>query len=342
MKNNFCNCEPKIKKIIFVFSIDLFVFLQYNEIFYIKIVTRHYQMKLTKSFFFLFPFYVFLSTFLSGCGAYKSSILFKTDGNIDNAKFAAAMVNAEKNYVIKKFDFLGINIFTNKGEVLLDPNGELKMTPEQQGRQQQNMSMAMGGGMIMGGGVMGGGGASGASVQFAFPRYLVNETGKISMPVIGEVKIEGLTLYQADSLISKVFAAHYKDVFAISRLLNRRVVVLGALGNRVLSLENENMNLVEVIGIAGDLGITARADNIRLIRNVMTKPEIQIVNLTTWEGMKAANLRVEPGDIIYIEPRRRIYRQELLRDISSAVGSFASILSVVASTLTAIIVIQKL
>jgi polysaccharide export outer membrane protein len=282
---------------------------------------------------------------LSGCGAYKNSILFKTDGNIDNAKFVSAMSNAEKNYVVKKFDYLGISIFTNKGEILLDPNGEIKTTAEQQAKQQQNMSMAMGGGML-GGGMQGmgnvGGGVQGASVQFAFPRYLVNETGMVSMPIVGDVKLEGLNLYQVDSLISKTFAPHYKDVFAISRLLNRRVIVLGALGNRILSLENENMNLVEVIAMAGNLGIAARADNIRLIRNVGTKPEIQLVNLTTWEGMKAANLRVETGDIIYIEPRRRVYRQEVLQDIGSVFGSVAGILSAITAAATTILLINKL
>lgn len=307
---------------------------------YLKL--RTHNIVFFHRFFLSFLAFLSLLTF-SGCGAYKNSILFKTDGNIDNAKFVSAMSNAEKNYVVKKFDYLGISIFTNKGEILLDPNGEIKTNAEQQAKQQQNLSMAMGGGMV-GGGIGGAvqGGQSGASVQFAFPRYLVNETGMVAMPIIGDVKLEGLNLYQVDSLISKVFAPHYKEVFAISRLLNRRVIVLGALGNRILSLENESMNLVEVIAMAGNLGITARADNIRLIRNVSTKPEIQLVNLTTWEGMKAANLRVETGDIIYIEPRRRVYRQEFLQDIGSVLGSISGILSAITAAATTILLINKL
>jgi polysaccharide export outer membrane protein len=304
-----------------------------------------YQKLRIKNISFFHRFFLSSVAFLSlltfsGCGAYKNSILFKTDGNIDNAKFVSAMSNAEKNYVVKKFDYLGISIFTNKGEILLDPNGEIKTNAEQQAKQQQNMSMAMGGGLLGGG--LGGGNVQGASVQFAFPRYLVNETGMVAMPIVGDVKLEGLNLYQVDSLISKTFAPHYKEVFAISRLLNRRVIVLGALGNRILSLENENMNLVEVIAMAGNLGIAARADNIRLIRNVGTKPEIQLVNLTTWEGMKAANLRVETGDIIYIEPRRRVYRQEVLQDIGSVFGSVAGILSAITAAATTILLINKL
>ncbi len=283
----------------------------------------------------------------SGCGAYKSSILFKTDGNTDNAKFLAAMKDAEKNYIIKKFNYLGINIFTNKGEMLLDPNGELKFTAEQLARTQQNMSMAMGGGLINGGQVGGGvlgqtGSIQGSTTQFAFPRYAVTEKGTIFMPVIGELKIEGLTIYQADSLITKAFSQHYKEVYAISKVLNRRVIILGALGNRIISIDNENMNIVEVISMAGNLGIAARADNIRLIRNVMTKPEIQILNLTTWEGLKAANLRVEPDDIIYIEPRRRIYRQETLQDIAAVFNTVGGLLSTIGTlVLTGIVIFRN-
>lgn len=295
--------------------------------------------KLFKKILYCISFLLIIISF-SSCGAYKSSILFKTDGNTDNAKFLAAMKDAEKNYVIRKFNYLGINIFTNKGEMLLDPNGELKYTPEQLGRTQQNMNMAMGGGMGIGG-IGGIGGVQGGGTQFAFPRYAVTEQGTIFMPVIGELKIEGLTIFQADSLITKAFSQHYKDVYAISRVLNRRVIVLGALGNRIISLDNENMNIVEVISMAGNLGITARADNIRLIRNVMTKPEIQILNLTTWEGLKAANLRVEPDDIIYIEPRRRIYRQETLQDIASVFGTVGGLLSTIGTLALAWAVLFK-
>lgn len=301
--------------------------------------------KITKYFLHLVLFCC-VTLSLSSCGAYKSSILFKTDGNTDNAKFIAAMTDAEKNYVIKKFHGLGINIFTNKGEMLLDPNGELKYTPEQQARIQQNMSAAMFGGAI--GGVIGGvgnmqqlGGVQGTVNQFAFPRYIVSERGTIFMPIVGELKIEGLTLPQADSLITKTFATYYKDVYAISKLLNRRVVVLGALGNRILPLDHEGMNIIEVISMAGNLGISARADNIRLIRNVSTKPEIQVLNLTTWEGLKAANLIVQPDDIIYIEPRRRTYRQETLQDIASVFNTVGGLLTTLATLATLGFVILK-
>jgi polysaccharide export outer membrane protein len=266
---------------------------------------------------------------------------------MDNAKFSGALASAEKNYVIRKFNYLGISIFTNKGEMLLDPNGELKYTPEQLARQQQNMALAMsgGGGVVIGGGLnnmgVGQGAVQASTMQFAFPRYMVNENGSIFMPIVGELKVEGLAIYQVDSLISRTYAQHYKDVYSITRLLNRRIVVLGALGNRILPLENENVSLIEAISMAGNLGIAARGDNIRLIRNIMTKPEIQVVNLTTWEGVKAANLRVEPGDIIYIEPRRRIYRQETLQDVSGVIGTVGTILSTIISVVTLSIALSR-
>lgn len=309
----------------------------------------YHSFSIRKSRFAFLGFLLFLVISMSSCGAYKSSILFKTDGNTDNARFVAAMADAEKNYVIKKFHGLGINIFTNKGEMLLDPNGELKYSPDQQVKINQNMSAAMfgGAGGAMGvGGALGIGGVVGGSTQgtvnqFAFPRYIVSERGTIFMPIVGELKIEGLTLPQADSLITKTFAAYYKDVYAISRLLNRRVVVLGALGNRILPLDHEGMNIIEVISMAGNLGISARADNIRLIRNVSTKPEIQVLNLTTWEGLKAANLIVQPDDIIYIEPRRRTYRQETLQDIASVFNTVGGLLTTIATLATLGIVILR-
>ncbi|MEP5612374.1 MAG: polysaccharide export protein EpsE, partial [Cyclobacteriaceae bacterium] len=105
--------------------------------------------------------------------------------------------------------------------------------------------------------------------------------------------------------------------------------VLGAPGGKVIPLQNENMHLVEVLALAEGVELGAKAQNIKLIRG----DRIYKVDLSTISGMQESNLRVEPGDIIYVEPWRRPWL-ETLKDASPA-------LSLVTSVLTLIFVIQS-
>ena len=102
----------------------------------------------------------------------------------------------------------------------------------------------------------------------------------------------------------------------------------------VLPLENENTNLLEVLALAGGLNKDSKAHNIRLLRGDLNDPEVYLIDLSTVEGMKQSLVPVQPGDVIYVEPVRRVV-SESLKDITP-------VLSILTSTLTLIILIIQL
>ena len=139
----------------------------------------------------------------------------------------------------------------------------------------------------------------------------------------------------------------YKGVFVVTRVTNSRVVVLGSVGGRIVPLVNDNMNLIEVLAAAGGIdgnggGGTSlyrsggKASNIRIIRGDLKNPQVEQIDLTTINGMRRANLQVEPNDIIYIEPVRRPFSDALI-DASPVI----SLAGTVVGTLLAIISISR-
>lgn len=178
--------------------------------------------------------------------------------------------------------------------------------------------------------------------------FLVQHDGMITLPMIEPLKIAGYTLLQADSVLQQKYSVYYKDVFVLTRVTNNRVIVMGAVAGgpgQVIPLYNDNMNLLEILASAGGItggyvgptaqgGQAGRADNIRLIRGSLKNPQVQIIDLTTIDGMRRASLQVEPNDIIYVEPiRRPIY--ETLSDaqpyfslLGTLVGVFTTFLLV--------------
>ncbi|MBD2722803.1 polysaccharide biosynthesis/export family protein [Hymenobacter armeniacus] len=268
---------------------------------------------------------------------YQKRTLFRlTDSQgrqLDSTKLRIALNRTERNYVIQPNDFLEVRVNTNKGERILDPNGELQFgqpsgtLPSRGtviGGQQNNAGSRNAAPQRNTG--QGAGSATGGS------EFLVQADGTVVLPLVGRVTVKGLSLLQADSVLAIRFNEFYKESFVTTRVTNNRVIVLGATGGQVIALTNDNMNLLEVLALAGGIdgqggggGGTGlyrnggRADNIRIIRGDLKNPRVQQIDLSTLNGMRRANLQIEPNDVIYIEPIRRPFLDNLA-DLNPLIG----------------------
>lgn len=248
-----------------------------------------------------------VAAFFSSCRVYTQDIMLRT-GELEPGALRREMIAAERSYTIQPNDLLEIEVYTNKGERIIDPDFELMRD-------------------------MRGGGGQMANNRIK-PQYLVQPSGEVKLPMIGNTYLQGYTLHQADSLLAREYNEFYKESFVITRYVNKRVVVLGATGGQVIPLLNENMNMLEVLALAGGLTGVGKAYNIRLIRGDLQDPQVQEIDLSTIQGMQSASLSVQSGDIIYIEPVRRVL-PETIRDITPVMG-------LVANALTLLIVIINL
>jgi protein involved in polysaccharide export with SLBB domain len=262
------------------------------------------------------------------------------DGVVDTAKLRRAVNRTARNYTIHPNDLLNVQVFTNKGERLIDPNGELRFGAP--GGNSAGQSAPTAGSSSPG--QRGGGGT------VAVPsgtQFVVQADGTVRLPMVDRVYVQGLSLIQADSVLQMRYNEYYKQSFVKVAVSNNRVIILGAPGGQVITLVNDNMNLLEVLALAGgpdggaaggSTGIArngGRIDKIRIIRGDLKNPQVQFINLATLEGMRRGNLQVEPNDIIYIQPVRRPLLDALV-DAGPVLGLASTFLSVI-SIITLII-----
>lgn len=256
---------------------------------------------------------------------------------LDSTKLRIAVNRTERNYLIQANDILEVRVNTNKGERILDPNGELQFGQPSGGGV---TSPASAGQSSSGAGRSGqrstGQNAGSPSLGTGF---LVQANGTVVLPLVNRVKVSGLSLLQADSVLKIRYDEYYKQSFVTTRVTNNRVFVLGAPGGQVISLTNDNMNLLEILALAGGIDgggggssggsgfyrYGGKASNIRIIRGDLKNPRVQQIDLTTLDGMRRANLQMEPNDVIYIEPVRRPVL-EALTDAAPAI-SFISLIT---------------
>ena len=243
-----------------------------------------------------------LALLLFSCASYKQNIMFvPPDGYIPPAIHKDAL-EAEKNYVIQTNDYLKLDVYSNKGERIIDPNGEL--LKDLNTAQNPNNRVK--------------------------PDYLVTVNGSVKFPMIDTVRLVGMTIRQAEAVLQQEYDKFYKECYVILTFTNKRVLVLGSLEGKVIPLMNENVTLTEVLSSAGGIGIDGKAKKIRLLRG----KDVYLIDFSTIDGYLKGNMIVQPGDLVYVEPVRRPF-VEAFRD-------YAPIVSMVISTATlvALLVIE--
>lgn len=158
-------------------------------------------------------------------------------------------------------------------------------------------------------------------------KFTIDIDGKVKLPIIGVIKLKDLTIRDAEKMLEQQYATYYTKPFVLLSVTNRRVLVFPGTGGsgRVVTLENENTTLIEALALAGGITETGKAYKIKLIRGDSRNPQIQLIDLSTIEGLKQTNMLLQANDIIYIEPVPRI-SQGILAQITPIVGILTSFL----------------
>jgi len=133
---------------------------------------------------------------------------------------------------------------------------------------------------------------------------LVNTAGYVALPLIGKVKVAGLSQTQAADRITQRLKKYLNSPSVYVEVMNKRIYVLGEVKKPgVVKLDREKMTLFEAIAFSGDLTDNAVRNNIIIVSN---KPgrglTMRSVDLTNFRKMRYASLMLRPNDIVYVQP----------------------------------------
>lgn len=147
--------------------------------------------------------------------------------------------------------------------------------------------------------------ATGASTQSS--GYLVNSDGYIQLPILGNIKAAGLTKSQLKENITNAILAKKLliDPIVDIRYLNFEVTVIGEVARpTVITVPSERISLLKAIGLAGDLTIYGKRDNILLIREEDGKKKTRHIDLNSSNFFNSPYYYLQPNDVVYVEPNR--------------------------------------
>jgi polysaccharide biosynthesis/export protein len=240
-----------------------------------------------------FPLVIFI-LFLSSCKIFSPSQMLRTGKDFKFSEFTTTQDT--QLYKIAVDDKITFTLATNNGENLISTTGTAATS-----------------------------GNSGGE-------YTVEYDGMVKLPILGRVKMSGMTLREAEKFLEVSYSKYFNEPFVQLKVTNSKVILfMGGEGGSasVMTLEKANTTLFEAIASAGGIS-DGKAFKIKLIRGNLKDPQVFLIDLSTLEGMKKADLVLQANDIIYVQPRNR-YPEKFMATVAPYL-SLASFILLIANT----------
>jgi len=212
---------------------------------------------------------------LSSCSSSQNAVYFS---NIDTAaKFVQVPKADFKEPVIQTDDILTISVQSLGQDAFIAPQ-----TPVPTG------AVATVGG-------------SGSSIT----GFLVNKAGNVELPMLGVVKLAGLTTSEAIEVIRNKSTNYFKDPTVQVRFANYKITVLGeVLRPATYTVPSEKVTVLDAISMAGDLTVYGKRNNIMLMRDNGDKKDIVRLDINSTALINSPYFYLKQNDVLYIEPTK--------------------------------------
>ena len=171
--------------------------------------------------------------------------------------------------------------------------------------------------------------------------YLVDNEGNINFPVLGELKLGGLTKREAEQLIIDKLKPYMKETPIVTvRMVNYKISVIGEVTKPgTFTISNEKVNLLEALAMAGDMTVYGLRDNVKLIReDANGKQQIVTLDLNKAETILSPYYWLQQNDIVYITPNKAKARNS---DVGNSTSLWFSATSILVSVVSLLVNILK-
>lgn len=254
-------------------------------------------------FFSLLVWFCIVLIFNTGCVSHKQLLSFQE--NLPDT----TLVSAKKlpSIKIQPNDVLGIKVFSTEMELAAPFN----ITSPQSSENFVNIE----------------------TIQLS--GFLVNQEGTISFPVLGTLKLEGLSIAEARDTIVGRLRQHLTDPIVNLRLLNFRVTVSGEVRSPgAFNVFNERISLLDALALAGDLTDYADRKDVLLVREVDGVQSLNRINLQTADFFQSEFYYLKQNDLIYVKPIKG--KSGAVQDQTSKIAPILSAAATVAAVLIAL------
>lgn len=249
---------------------------------------------------------LFIVLFLFSCASRNDVVYYQNIAAVEKAELAA-------NYEIKiqPDDLLSIIVSAEDDEIAAPFN--LKTVSVQSS---QKLDLSVG--------------------QQMLQLYLVNSKGFIEFPVLGSIKVGGLSRAEVLKILRDKIAVYIKNPIINLRVTNFKVSVQGeVVVPGVYPVNSERITLIEALTMAKDLTIYGRRDNILIIREIDGVKTYNRVDITQADFINSPFYYLAQNDVIYVEPNKtKINNSKIGADTSLIISAVSILITLITLTIS--------
>lgn len=164
--------------------------------------------------------------------------------------------------------------------------------------------------------------------------YIIDKNGVIQFPMLGDIKLGGLTKTEAIIALKDALKEHVKDAIVNLRLLNFKVSVLGEVAKPgTFPITSERVTLLEALSLAGDLTVYGKRKNILIIREKDGVKTMQRIDITKSDFLNSPYYYLAQNDVVYVEPNKtRVNSSVVGPNLTVAISAISLLVTILAIT----------
>lgn len=164
--------------------------------------------------------------------------------------------------------------------------------------------------------------------------YLVDSDGNIEFPVLGTTHVAGKTRQELIRYLKNEISAYVQDPIVNINLTNFQITVLGEVNQPgTFNVPDERISLSKAIGMAGDLTIYGRRDNVMILRETGETMEYGLVDLRSSDYLESPYYYLQQNDVVVVEPNKAQMQGAAYNRNAAVYVSLASVIISVISVL---------
>ncbi len=165
--------------------------------------------------------------------------------------------------------------------------------------------------------------------------YLVNESGEISLPFIGRIKVGGYTTFESCKIIETALNEYLPNTSVIVRFIDNKVTVMGEVARPgIIQFSDEQVNIYQALAMAGGLTRYGNRKEVILVRHEGNHIEHYQLDLTNAEIAANPNYYIQPNDVVIVEPIRAVSWTYPNTTYTTILGTLTTMVTIVLAIMT--------
>lgn len=167
--------------------------------------------------------------------------------------------------------------------------------------------------------------------SYNMAKYIVDSEGNIDFPILGKVTLVKLTREEAKRKLTDLLSKLVTDPRVELAISNFRITVLGEVNNpSTFTVESGKITILEALGLAGDMTVYGKRQNVLVIREQESGRKVIRVNMLEKATLNSKNYYLMQNDVVYVEAVNKKVKQA---DVNPTTIAIVSVLSSVAVAL---------